>query len=69
MQEDFKWDREYTLVNIHRKNKIHSLNEQKNLTNICCEEISNNDCHFRETPLIKNQTLFLLNEKHFFPFE
>ena len=41
---------------------------KKNLTNVCCKEISNNDCHFKETQLIKNQMLFLVKEKHFFSF-
>lgn len=42
---------------------------KKNLTNVCCQEISNNDCHFKETQLIRNQKLFLVKEKHIFPFE
>lgn len=68
MQDDFKWDRRYTLVNIHRKKKSHSLNEQKEFDQCLLSGISNNDCHFKETKLIRNQKLFLVKEKHFFPF-
>lgn len=38
----------HLLVNNHKKNKTHSLNEQENLTNVCYEKISKNDCHLKK---------------------